>query len=129
MKILPFPQIAAIQNRVKEREGDKQGGAGQNSYESFSKERRDSKSEEEEEKVVVVTDENVNRAIDALNHDASATQNGLHAEQAGNGPGLRVVLKDASGGVLRNVSGEEFLKLREAIGQAKRPGKLIDRKV
>ncbi len=129
MKILPFPQISAISTRVKGRDGDKQEGAGQNSYESFSKDQRDGKSEAEEEKVILVTDESVNQAIDALNHDASASQNGLHAEQASSGPGLRVVLKDASGGVLRNVSGEEFLKLREAIGQAKRPGKLIDRKI
>jgi hypothetical protein len=127
MKIIPFPQISVISNRVKERDGDKQEGAGQNSYESMSQEQRNTKSEDAEP-VIEVTDESINQAIEALNHDVSASQNGLHAEPSGSGPGLRVVLKDASGGVLRNVSGEEFLKLREAIGQNKRPGKLIDHK-
>ena len=42
---------------------------------------------------------------------------GLSASMSGQGPGLKVVLKDGSGAVIRQPTGEEFLKLREAATQ------------
>ncbi len=54
---------------------------------------------------------------------------GLHADVVGHAPGLRVVLKDVRGQVIRQFSGEEFLKLRaNSTTDARARGKILDRK-
>jgi hypothetical protein len=42
---------------------------------------------------------------------------------------LKVVLKDPNGGVLRSVSGEELLRLREAVSAGAKSGRILDQKV
>lgn len=66
--------------------------------------------------------------MDAFGGDQTNQSNGISASLEGNGPGLKVILKDAGGGVLRAVSGEEFLKLKEAVSQGKRSGRILDQK-
>ena len=100
---------------------DKQGGAGSNAYERQKK-------KEKEEDEIEVTDETVQNAVEAFSFDEMTKSHGITANAEGHGPGLKVVLKDASGGVLRSVSGEEFLKLREAVKLGKPSGKILDQK-
>lgn len=77
-----------------------------------------------------VTEEKVKAAMLSFDKDAQAKANGLHVDQQGVGPGLKVVLKDESGRVIRQFTGEEFLKMREAVhhGDTKR-GKILDQKL
>ena len=121
MKVNHYPAITAILNRVTDKNGDKQGGAGSNAFDQQQKKK-------EEEKEFKVTEEAVNEAIDAFAVDQYNLSQGITASSEGNGPGLKVVLKDGAGGVWRSVSGEEFLKLREAVVSGKRSGRILDQK-
>src|SRR5688572_26903864 len=119
MKVNQAPQITQIFERVTGKSTDKQGGAGQNAYEQQQK--NEQKKQEASEQEILSAVENY--GVDPLNLD-----HGITASPEGQGPGLRVILKDAGGGVLRNVSGEEFLKLREAVRSGRRSGRILDQK-
>ena len=69
------------------------------------------------------------KAIEAFSSNETNQNHGISASQEGNGPGLKVTLRDSAGGVLRSVSGEEFLKLREAIQSGSKSGRILDQKV
>ncbi len=71
--------------------------------------------------------EQVGSAVNAFSHEADVVASGLNAELEGKGPGLRVTLKDGSGAVVRQFTGEEFVKLREAATGPR--GKLLDKKL
>lgn len=68
------------------------------------------------------------QALDEFTQNQNVASNGLQAEVAGQGPGLRVTLKDGRGAVVRQFTGEEFLRLREAASGAPR-GRLLDKKL
>ncbi len=120
MKISQIP-ITQINLRVTDK-NDKQGGAGQNAYE------RQKEKDQKEEVPFEASLEEVNAAIETFTGDETNHSHGITAETTGNGPGLKVVLKDAAGGVLRAVSGEEFLKLREAVTAGRKSGRILDQK-
>ena len=111
-------------DRVNGKSADKQGGAGSNAYEQNKKDQEQDQKDEFE-----VTIENVQKAIDDFSTNQTNQSHGISASQEGNGPGLKVTLRDAAGGVLRSVSGEEFLKLREAIHSGSKSGRILDQKV
>lgn len=117
MKVIQAPQFQLFE-RVSGKPNDKQGGAGQNAYEQQQKKER--KEEPTEQEFL--------QAVETYGADPTNLENGITATPEGQGPGLRVVLKDAQGGVLRNVSGDEFLKLREAVRNGARSGRLLDQK-
>jgi hypothetical protein len=121
MNIKSNSSITQIFARVTDKSNDKQGGAGQNAYERQQK--KDQKEEEFE-----ATIEEVSAAIEKFAGDEATLTAGITAQSEGTGPGLRVLLKDPSGGVLRSVSGEEFLKLREAVNAGNKSGRLLDQK-
>jgi hypothetical protein len=118
MKVIQAPQFQLFE-RVSGKPGDKQGGAGQNAYERQQK--KEQRQEEPDEREFL-------QAVETYAADPTNLENGITATPEGQGPGLRVVLKDAHGGVLRNVSGDEFLKLREAVRNGARSGRLLDQK-
>jgi hypothetical protein len=118
MKVQLPSNVVPIFERVTGKPQDKQGGAGQNAYERQQKKDQDSQPKEEE----------VLAAVETFGTDPLHHENGITASSEGNGPGLRVILKDAGGGVLRNVSGEEFLKLREAVKSGRKSGRILDQK-
>jgi hypothetical protein len=97
-----------------------------------SGQQQDQQSSEQHEQsgsdVFEVTDEKVGSAIDAFRRDTQAQARGLSAEMMGKGPGLRVTLKDGSGAIVRQFTGEEFLKLREATA-GRASGKILDQKI
>jgi hypothetical protein len=53
-------------------------------------------------------------AIESFGREPIGQSSGLHAEADGEGPGLRVLLKDVTGATIRQMTGDEFVKLREA---------------
>ncbi len=74
--------------------------------------------------------ERIGSAIDAFHADVLTQENGLSASLEGTGPGLRVILKDGFGHIIRQLTGEEFLKLREATPSVVRTcGKILDQKL
>ncbi|MBS1959790.1 MAG: hypothetical protein JST80_09985 [Bdellovibrionales bacterium] len=120
MRVNSVPQIVQAFERVTGKPQDKQGGAGQNAYERQQKREEKQQEQPNEFEVIQAAESYV---ADELNHE-----HGITATTEGQGPGLRVTLKDAQGGVLRNVSGEEFLKLREAVRNGARSGRILDQK-
>jgi peptidoglycan hydrolase-like protein with peptidoglycan-binding domain len=77
---------------------------------------------------IEVTDEVVNAAMAAFQADQQTQAQGIAAEVQGTGPGLKVVLKDGTGATIRSLSGEEFLRLREATNAVRVSGKIFDQK-
>lgn len=72
----------------------------------------------------------INAAITSFHGDNQASANGLTAKTVGNGLGLRVILKDGTGTIVRQLTGEEFLKLREVASKDfKTRGKILDQKL
>lgn len=70
--------------------------------------------------------------VKAFADDPTSKLNGLSAEVTQDGtPGLRVVLKDGKGAVLRLISGEEFLELRQTLEHSKQGarGGLLNQKI
>ena len=91
---------------------------------SSEKEAGDSFEEKLEKRRVKVSDETVEQAMTEFIRENEAL--GLGAKAVGSGPGLKVLLKDSSGGVIRRLTGEEFLRLRQSLRPA--AGKILDRK-
>jgi hypothetical protein len=76
------------------------------------------------------SEQEVAQAVEAFAQDQQAKNNGLQVLAAGSGPGLKVVLKDGTGNVVRQFTGEEFLRLRESASKEGRSrGKLLDQKL
>ena len=72
----------------------------------------------------------IDDAVQSFKNDEAAQAHGLSATVEGTGPGLNIHLKDCNGAVLRQFSGEEFLKLREATGKSVGlRGKILDQKL
>ena len=73
--------------------------------------------------------EMVEEAVKAFQDDIQSQANGLTVGIVNEGPGLKVVLKDSQGGVIRQLSGEEFLRLREKLStEGHQSGKILDLK-
>ena len=88
-----------------------------------SQEKRDPKKEPEKEPEF----EAVMTEAEQLEKDPQTSELGIKASIDGQGPGLRVTLRDGSGAIVRQLSGEEFMKTRLNSGITGR-GKLLDRK-
>jgi uncharacterized FlaG/YvyC family protein len=74
--------------------------------------------------------ENLEQAVEAFSAEQQVQANGLSASVTGIGPGLKVVLRDEQGSIVRQLTGDEFLKLREAaFGNGPTPGKILDQKL
>lgn len=111
--------------QLKERQGDikeRQGG-GQNEFQNMLDQKK--KDESSKDEAVEVDEDKVEKAIEQFAAD-ELTQ-GLQASAVGHGPGLKVVLKDGSGAVVRQLTGEEFLKLRQTVSS--KSGKILDQKL
>ena len=121
MKVNSYSPITQVMAKVTDKSGDKQGGAGSNAYQQQKKDEKDQNEFEP-------TLEAVEAAVETFDEDQTNLSHGITASTEGRGPGLKVVLKDASGGVLRSVSGEEFMKLREAVVNGQKSGRILDQK-
>lgn len=123
MKVNPLTQAAQFFNRVTERrEQDAYDGSQKRGKQRDQESPKKKKSSEEFQA-------EVEAAVKSFEKDKSTTAVGLHAHSEGKGPGLKVILKDVSGNVVRQFTGEEFLKLREvASDQPRGRGKILDQK-
>lgn len=84
----------------------------------------------DEEKESEKPKQSFEESVESFNNDPQAVASGLSVSAAGSGPGLRVILKDGQGAVIRQISGEEFVKLREEVAKsASGRGKILDRKL
>ena len=92
------------------------------------KQQKDSEKKKEEKPSFQVTEQKVVDAISAFQSDEQNRANGLNASVTGQGPGLKVVLKDGRGAVVRQFTGEEFVQLREAARDGRPRGKILDQK-
>ncbi len=82
------------------------------------------------EESLEVSQAELEKAVEAFKTDEQAKANGLNAKTDGQGPGLKVILTDNSGKVVRQFTGEEFLKLRSDTHQEGRVrGKILDQKL
>jgi uncharacterized FlaG/YvyC family protein len=115
--------------REKQDGGGGGGGASPDQRHSNSKHYpKDPSSPEKEE--IEASSENVDKAIEDFHTQLQSKMNGLKASVQGTGPGLKVVLKDGTGSVVRQFTGEEFLRLRQATSEDGRVnGKILDQKL
>ncbi len=88
----------------------------------------DSQNDRKKEQKETFDLERLGQALDDFASDPNTQAHGLNASQTGRGPGLRVTLKDGSGAIVRQFTGEEFLRLREAATAPAR-GRLLDKKL
>ena len=123
MKVRPTSEAFQPFQRVSEKQ-DKDGFSGQSRDQS--QDRREKGQGEE----IAPTFSEVSSAIESFTEDKNARENGLIVTMQGQGPGLRVLLKDGSGAVIRQMTGEEFVKLRETVSNdPKARGKILDQKL
>lgn len=121
MKITALPEFIRFTNRVNEKSDGQSAGQGGNPDRGKKEENPPEKQD--------ASPEAVGQAIAVFENDTLAREAGLKAEAMGNGPGLRVILRDGQGAVVRQFTGEEFLKLREAASKDPRTrGKILDQK-
>lgn len=125
MKVAPLTEALNFINIVREKPD------GQSSRDRENQgERKEQSQEFAEELRQKVDAQTVGEAISEFSKDEQARLNGISAETSGKGPGLKVVLKDGNGAVIRQFTGEEFLRLREAASKDHRArGKILDQKL
>ena len=131
MKVGPFEAILRVTQglksaRVQSKSDSAQSGGrnsqGQKQPGQDSHDPRDERNTASEQEVAA--------AIESFAQDKDAQKSGIRAEVEGAGPGLKVFLKDSSGSVLRQLSGLEFVQMREAAASDSRVrGKLLDQKL
>jgi hypothetical protein len=132
MKVNPLANAVQYFSRITRGEKVEEKGTPEQANRDSSRRhsQKDSEKENQQNAEREASPEEIAKAIDAFAGDTLATSNGLHAEVEGAGPGLRVVLKDVSGQVLRQYTGEEFVKLRDDTQKDQRTrGKILDQKL
>jgi hypothetical protein len=133
MKIQSLSSTLGYTGIVREKQeggqGWQQNSSSGNHQQDASQKKQDSESQSDEEEVSVEPAK-VDQALESFRLDAQAQVNGLVASKIGNGPGLKVVLKDQAGSIVRQFTGQEFIKLRSLTprDQPSR-GKILDRKL
>lgn len=140
MKIGSFPSnVIPIGSGVRSKRSEGDGGSARQQYDP-NQTRHDDGGENGHEKQKKQEDFDpklIDEALESFKTDASAMEHGLSAEVNGSGPGLKISVKDCNGTTVRQFSGEEFLKLRDAASH-KPPssgsslairGKILDQKL
>jgi hypothetical protein len=130
MKIGPAISAFPITTGLRTKRNDGDGGAARQQYDPNQNKQDRQDSDGQADSGDESLPEKVARAIESFQADATTVANGLRATLEGQGPGLKIVLKDVNGDVVRNFTGEEFLRLRSAPGSSAHPrGKILDRKL
>jgi len=119
VKIVPITETIRSLETVRDRKDEK----------SRQEKQQQKEQNDKDQPPFEVTDQKVADAMKAFQSDAQAKEAGISASLMGQGPGLKVVLLDGSGVVIRQFTGEEFVKIREAANGGKSPGKILDRKL
>ncbi len=134
MKISSIAQALNPFGRVggqKKMEGE--GESGSPGYQNPSKrspEQEQQKQKAESPNVIEVTDEMIDNAIHAFMVGEASKSSGLSVDRLGQGQGLKVVIKDISGTVIRQCTGGEFIQLQQNSAQdARVRGRFLDQKL
>jgi hypothetical protein len=128
LKINPFSNVIPLTSAVRSKRNEGDGGGARQHYDP-NQNRKDGEREKDPERF---DPRLIDDAVQSFTEDAAAQAQGLSATVEGTGPGLRIQVKDCNGTVLRQFSGEEFLRLREATsaqGPGLRRGKILDQKL
>lgn len=136
MRIAPNSPLTSWFNRITDRDAqnrDENAHSHSNGKDQDSSQSRQDPSAEEETIDFKAELEKIERALEWFAKDEQARANGLTADKNGAGPGLKVVLKDLDGRVIRQLSPREFLKLQAVqtkpeVETVKMNGKILDRK-
>lgn len=75
-------------------------------------------------------EETLNQALESFQAENALHGAGIKAARVGDGPGLKILLQDSHGVLIKQFTGEEFLKLRQSaqLGPHVR-GKILDHKL
>jgi len=124
VKINPLVEATRFINRVQKRQDDN-GKKDKNQQEGQS-----FKENLEKENQVQVDSEEVKQAIEEFARDPMAKRNGFVARAENTKVGLKIVLKDGTGKVIRQFTGQEFLEMRDAVKRdGEGSGKILDQKL
>jgi hypothetical protein len=101
-----------------------------NMYPGQAAEQKSDPAESESESVTEVSEDEVRKAIGVFQTQLERDHlSAMQAEAEGHGPGLRVLLKDREGKLLKAMTGTEFVKMREQdVVEPPKKGKILDRK-
>jgi uncharacterized FlaG/YvyC family protein len=131
MKIQSWTGNLGYFGSVREKQEGAQGGYSRSSGDQKKKESEhqqemsDSNFEDENP-----SQEKMSEAVKEFSSDSQAQLNGLSASLEGSGPGLKVILKDGTGQVVRQFTGPEFVQLRNSVPkEGHSNGKILDRKL
>lgn len=126
MKIQGVPQIVErlkLVSQVRPRPGGRNSDERSDSHEERNREKQ-------EHEFSQIAEEKLEDAVQDFSRDTQAQANGLTIAAEGHGPGLRVVVKGSDGTVVRQFTGEEFIRLRESVSKGRSsPGKILDQKL
>ena len=127
MKISPFANVIPFTNATRTKRSEGEGGNARQQYDP-NQGRKDGEEKRKEQEPF--DPKLIDDAVRSFVTDAATQEHGLSAVVEGTGPGLKIHVKDCNGTVLRQFSGEEFLKLRDATSQTLgKRGKLLDQKL
>ncbi|MGK5084510.1 hypothetical protein WDW37_14540 [Bdellovibrionota bacterium FG-1] len=131
MKIAGFNNIFRLPEAVSAQKNEGEGGSGRNQYDPNQTRKDDPQKDSEKKRADQELDPQVvDQALASFQADSTMQSSGLSAVVEGTGPGLRIAVKDVNGTILREFSGEEFLKMRDSKtkGSPNR-GKILDQKL
>jgi hypothetical protein len=134
LKIYGFANVIPISTAVRSKRTQGDGGSGQQQYDP-NQSRKDNAEGEGQAKGQPKSSEDfdqqkVKDAVAAFHTDVQTQAHGLTAVVEGQGPGLKIAVKDVSGVTLRLFSSDEFLRMRGVASQGARPrGKILDQKL
>ncbi len=125
MKVQGLPVVFARFGQVQAKREDQP--ARQDSGRNRDQRHRDEDGQAEGEEGGPYSEQQMSEAVALFAADPQSRANGLQASTEGAGPGLRVTLKNSDGNVIRQFTGEEFMRLRETVTQGR--GKILDQKI
>ncbi|MBL7716363.1 MAG: hypothetical protein JNL01_12930 [Bdellovibrionales bacterium] len=130
MKIQVVPQLNIPGGTVRNKRNEGNGGNGQNAYENqFGRKDQESSAEDSKDQAqkrppegtlaAVGSSESFSDVLDAAYPENDSYSEDIAAELGGRGPGLRVKVKDGGKAIVRQLSGDDFLALRQVTRRAK----------
>lgn len=73
--------------------------------------------------------EKLQTAVETFQSALNQKSHDLKAVLEGQGPGLKIILRDGTGALIRQFTGEEFLKVKHSVAQSGHcSGKILDKK-
>jgi hypothetical protein len=129
-KVTPLQNAIESLNRVQEKKDSDQGNSRQQPKNPYQDRRQKNPKHNDIDPDSKEFQKEIEAAVGKFRAEQLSKATGIHADQIGEGPGLKVVLKDGSGAVIRQFTGEEFLRMREETQSDGRVrGKILDQKL